>query len=113
MHYDTYTLTVACGNCDFTGNIQIQKGSQVTETLCPKCQCLTLLKHADQIIPTSGEINSVDTENQKQSIPDDTVLLPQNKRIPEKSSEDLSLEETHKRYDKKFGRIGVFKHRPF
>jgi len=112
-HYDTYTLTVSCCNCDFTGNIQIQKGSQVAETLCPKCQCLTLSKHADQIIPTTGDINSSETENQKESSPDDTGLLPQNKRIPGKSSEELSLEETHKRHDKKFGRIGVFRHRPF
>jgi hypothetical protein len=33
--------------------------------------------------------------------------------ISERISSDLGLEETHKNYDKKFGRIGVFKHRPF
>ncbi len=92
MQNDTYTLTVSCKNCDYVGDVQIQKGKPVTEACCPKCQCQTLSKPGDQ--------------NQ-------TVATQERKPLSERITDELGIEETHKGHDKKFGRVGVFKHRPF
>jgi len=41
---ETYRMPVICYNCDFKGEIDIPKGTQVKETLCPKCGNKTLRK---------------------------------------------------------------------
>ncbi|HAV10165.1 MAG TPA: hypothetical protein DCX22_00895 [Dehalococcoidia bacterium] len=98
MQNDTYTLTVSCDNCDFIGDVQIQKGKLISEAYCPKCQCQTLSKQGDR------------NQDQNQS---QTLTTEKRKPLSERISDDLGLEETHKSHDRKFGRIGVFKHRPF
>ncbi len=92
MANDTYTLTVYCKNCDYAGDLQIQKGSPLAEAFCPKCQCRTLSKTGDQ---------------------PQAAIAQERKPLSERISDDLGIEETHLNHDRKFGRIGVFKHRPF
>ena len=41
---ETYQMPVICYNCDFKGEIDIPKGTQAQETLCPKCGNKTLRK---------------------------------------------------------------------
>ena len=92
MIEELYTLNAVCQNCDYTGAVNIRKGSMLSDALCPKCQCQTLIK--------------VDTA--ERNIP---VQEPQS--ISEKVSSDLGFDETRKIHDRKFGRVGVFKYRPF
>lgn len=34
---DTYQATVICLNCDFRGQVDIKKGTQIGESACPRC----------------------------------------------------------------------------
>jgi len=40
----TYQIAVICENCDFKGEIDISKGTQIKEAICPKCGNKTLRK---------------------------------------------------------------------
>lgn len=44
MSDKTYQVSVICYNCDFKGQIAIPKGTEIKETLCPKCGNRTLRK---------------------------------------------------------------------
>ena len=92
MSDETYTLNAVCQNCDYAGSVKIKKGMPVSEACCPKCQCQTLRKIDDTA---------------------DSAAAQSYKSISEKVTADLGLEETHKNHDRKFGRVGVFRHRPF
>lgn len=51
---DTYTIPVACTNCDYSGTLEIQKGVEFTvgkfrlysHQSCPTCGCNTLIKRS-------------------------------------------------------------------
>ncbi len=40
----TYKIYVLCGNCSFRKEIEIPKGTLISETPCPECGNLTLDK---------------------------------------------------------------------
>lgn len=40
----TYSIEVACNNCNFRGKVQIPKGTPVAGSLCPNCGCQTVVK---------------------------------------------------------------------
>ena len=40
----TYRVGVVCVNCDFRGEIDIPKGTQIKEAPCPECGNKTLRK---------------------------------------------------------------------
>lgn len=39
---ESYTLSVYCTNCDFSGNRSFLKGNTVSQATCAKCGCATL-----------------------------------------------------------------------
>jgi len=41
---ETYKIKVACRNCDFEGEVDIEKSIEVKEAICPQCGCTTLTK---------------------------------------------------------------------
>jgi len=41
---NTYKVKVYCSNCDLRGEIDIQKGKKVEETVCPNCGTLEITK---------------------------------------------------------------------
>ena len=44
MSDKSYQTPVICENCDFKGKIEIPKGTEIREALCPKCGNKTLRK---------------------------------------------------------------------
>ena len=44
MKEETYTVKVSCQNCNWEGNIKVEKGTLATENPCPNCGCDTLVK---------------------------------------------------------------------
>ena len=42
---ETYSVSAACGNCGYAGNITAKKGVRVEGTYpCPNCGCQSLVK---------------------------------------------------------------------
>lgn len=41
---DRYKLDVACTNCEYSGTVDIKRGSLLTQRACPSCGCATLRK---------------------------------------------------------------------
>jgi len=40
----TYTMDVACSNCEWEGEANIPKGTKVNDAACPQCGCVELFK---------------------------------------------------------------------
>lgn len=47
---ETYKANVFCKNCNFKGEIDIQKGQTIEFTECTNCGNNTLIKHQDVIV---------------------------------------------------------------
>lgn len=39
---DHYYANVSCSNCNYSGGLNIKKGTKITEESCPNCGCKTL-----------------------------------------------------------------------
>jgi len=44
MIEETYKLEAVCDNCDYSGEVEIPKGTKVEEMDCPQCGCKELHK---------------------------------------------------------------------
>jgi hypothetical protein len=42
----TYAVSCTCTHCDFSGEVRIRVGRDVSMTPCPKCECNTLKRVA-------------------------------------------------------------------
>ncbi len=40
----TYTVSVACQNCDYEGEAELPKGMKVDKAPCPQCACIELVR---------------------------------------------------------------------
>lgn len=62
---DTYTTTASCYNCEWKGNVTLNKGVNINGgygSICPNCGCTTLTKNSisfASIGGNSGVLNSV------------------------------------------------------
>ena len=52
----TYKINTYCTNCDFSGMLDIQKGSLVEDATCPKCGNRTIERehNVDLSTPSNG-----------------------------------------------------------
>lgn len=49
----TYSIEVACHNCDYRGETQIPKGTPVGGSPCPNCGCQTVAKSLPAVTPAA------------------------------------------------------------
>lgn len=49
MNEQNYKLKVVCKNCNFCGEITLEKGVAVDDSVCPECGCRKLVKQYQPI----------------------------------------------------------------